>query len=125
MEEELTKVIVAGGRDFNDRDLLFSTLDGMFTYGDDMLPSGVEIVSGAARGADSLAIDWAVVNWVPLKEFPANWAKYGRAAGPIRNREMAEYADELVAFWDGTSHGTQHMIETAEAMDMPVRIVSY
>lgn len=71
-----------------------------------------EVVSGAARGADSLGELFAKENNIPVKQFPADWNAHGRAAGPIRNRQMAEYADVLIAFWDGKSPGTKNMIET-------------
>lgn len=71
-----------------------------------------EIVSGNARGVDSLGEQFAKENNIPLKLFPADWNKYGRAAGMRRNAEMAEYADGLLAIWDGISTGTNNMINT-------------
>ena len=73
-----------------------------------------EIVSGAARGIDQSAIDVAAIDCIPLRTFPADWDKHGNSAGPIRNRQMAEYADKLIAIWDGESKGTGHMIETMQ-----------
>jgi hypothetical protein len=72
-----------------------------------------EVVSGMARGVDTLGIDWAVENWLPWKEFYADWKHYGKSAGYKRNEEMAIYADALVAIWDGKSKGTKHMIDLA------------
>lgn len=75
--------------------------------------SGFEIteeVCGMAIGVDCLGEQWAIANSVPVKEMPANWNKHGRAAGPIRNREMAEYADAAIIVWDGKSRGTRNMI---------------
>ena len=70
-----------------------------------------EVVCGLAKGADIFGRKWAVLEKkVPVKDFPADWATYGKAAGPIRNGEMAEYGDALIAFlWDG-SRGTGNMI---------------
>jgi hypothetical protein len=100
------KVIVAGSREFNNYRLLRDTLDRLLAgLGD------VEIVSGCARGADRLGERYAIERSHAIKRFPADWAEHGRAAGPIRNNEMAKYADMLVAFWDGKSKGTHHMIK--------------
>ncbi len=72
-----------------------------------------KIVSGMAKGVDKLGEKYAKENDIPIKQFPANWEEYGRTAGPIRNREMAEYATHLIAFWDGKSKGTKNMIDLA------------
>lgn len=83
----------------------------------------IEVVSGDARGIDQFGIDWAVDNWIPYKTFPANWDKYGKSAGAIRNREMAEYADILFAFWDMKSPGTKHMISTMKLLNKSYFII--
>lgn len=69
------------------------------------------IVSGCAAGPDSDAIEWAEMNEVPVDRFPADWDSYGKSAGFIRNAEMATIGDILLAFWDGKSKGTKHMID--------------
>ena len=74
----------------------------------------LEIVSGTARGVDQLGERYALERGLKLKKFPANWDKYGRKAGYLRNKEMAEYARILIAFWDGKSKGTKHMIDLAQ-----------
>lgn len=79
-----------------------------------------EVVSGGARGVDKLGEQWAAAHNVPLKVFPADWDAKGKAAGHIRNIEMAEYADALIALWDGESRGTQHMISTARKLGLVV-----
>src|SRR5690606_6698690 len=73
----------------------------------------VEIVSGGARGADLLGEAYAKEHNYPLKKFPAKWGVHGKAAGPIRNQEMAEYSNALIAFWDEKSKGTKSMIDLA------------
>ncbi|MDR3135180.1 MAG: DUF2493 domain-containing protein [Deltaproteobacteria bacterium] len=73
-----------------------------------------EIVSGLAKGVDTLAIEYANKRGIGLKMFPADWKRFGRSAGPRRNEEMARYADYGVAVWDGLSHGTKHMIRLME-----------
>ena len=103
------RVIVAGGRDFKNWELLCETLNEKKDLID-------EVVCGEAWGADRFGKTWAMTNNVPVKSFPAQWDKYGRAAGPIRNKEMAEYADYLIAFWDGKPRGTRNMIETMKKL---------
>jgi hypothetical protein len=101
------KIIIAGGRDFTDWEYFNAYMN--FT-----IPPWIkidEIVSGGAKGADALGEQFAQLNNIPLKVIPADWDRHGRKAGPIRNAEMGIYADGLVAFWDGKSTGTKHMIE--------------
>lgn len=98
------KVIIAGSRTFNNYNLLNKTLQEVDLVID-------EVVCGGAKGADSLGAEWARKNGVPVKYFNAEWYIYGRAAGAIRNHTMGEYADYLVAFWDGKSRGTKDMID--------------
>lgn len=69
-----------------------------------------EVVCGMAIGVDKLGEQWAIANNIPVKEMPANWNAHGKAAGPIRNRQMAEYADAAVIVWDGVSDGSRNMI---------------
>ena len=111
------KVIIAGTRDFSDYALLCS-------YADEVLAGrkGVEIVSGGARGADALGEQYARERGFALKVFPAEWKKWGAAAGPIRNAQMADYADALIAFWDGKSAGTRDMIRKAEDRGLRVQV---
>lgn len=73
-----------------------------------------EVVSGCARGVDLLGERWAALNGVPVAMFPADWNQLGKSAGHIRNLAMANYADALVAVWDGHSAGTKSMIKIAE-----------
>ncbi|MEB5480951.1 DUF2493 domain-containing protein [Shouchella clausii] len=112
------KVIVAGSRDFNDYMLLKRKLDAALR---NRASEGIEIVSGKARGADTLGEQYAKERGYAIKEFPADWETHGKAAGHIRNRLMAEYADALVAFWDGKSRGTENMIENAKKKGLQIR----
>jgi hypothetical protein len=87
-----------------------------------------EIVSGAARGVDSIAIKEAIARDIPLKTFPVTtlaWKALGRRAGPIRNGKMAQYADALIAIWDGKSAGTANMIEQAKNRRLQIHIINY
>ncbi len=81
-----------------------------------------EIISGAARGADMLGERWARENSIPLRRMPANWEKHGKRAGYLRNSEMAEKADALLALWDGKSRGTAHMIDIATRNGLVVSV---
>ena len=84
----------------------------------------IQIVSGTARGVDQAGERYAASRGLDCVRFPADWEKYGRRAGYLRNCQMAENADALVAFWDGQSRGTKHMIEIAKARGLAVRIVT-
>jgi hypothetical protein len=79
-----------------------------------------EVVSGCADGIDQVGEEWARMAGLPVRQFPADWKRYGRAAGRQRNLQMAVYADALIAIWDGKSPGTRHMIATAERMGLKV-----
>jgi hypothetical protein len=114
------KVIIAGGRTFDDYDLLCQKCDKALST-----LKTVEIVSGTANGADKLGERYANERGYTIKQFPANWDKYGKSAGYKRNEEMAKYADALIAFWDGKSRGTKHMIDLAKQYDLKVKVVIF
>jgi hypothetical protein len=120
MKESDLKVIIAGGRDFSDYDLLCKRCDKLLS-GRNIL----EIVSGGARGADSLGERYAKEKQIPIKKFPAEWDKWGKSAGYRRNAEMARYADILIAFHDGESRGTNHMINLARDKNLEVHVIRY
>ena len=115
------KVIIAGSRGFNDYETLCKFCDYIIGEPEDE----VEIVSGTARGADKLGERYANDRKYTIKEFPANWNEHGKAAGYIRNGEMADYADTLIAFHDGESKGTQHMIDLANKKGINVAVYKY
>ena len=81
-----------------------------------------EIISGLAKGADQLGIDYAARYNIPIIEFPADWITLGKRAGYIRNNTMAEYGDCLLALWDGKSNGTRHMIQAMIHMQKPFHV---
>jgi hypothetical protein len=114
----IKKVIVAGSRNYNDKKKVFKVLDLLLTH-----PKyEIEIVSGLARGPDSYGKEWAKLHGITCHEFPANWNKYGKRAGYIRNEQMAEFSDILLAFWDGSSKGTQHMVNLAHKHGLKVKV---
>ena len=114
------KVIIAGGRTFSNYDLLFQTCDKVLS-----LQTEIEIVSGTANGADKLGEKYANEKEYPIKQFPADWDKYGKSAGYKRNEEMAKYSDGLIAFWDGKSKGTKHMIDLAKRHNLKIKVIKY
>lgn len=126
------KTIIAGPRDFNNQSFVFSALDMVFSKliknskeNTDSL-GNIEIVEGGATGVDSLAKSYAISKYIKYKEFPADWNKHGRAAGPIRNKQMAEYSDILIAFRyvNNPSRGTENMIRQAKENNLKIIIVN-
>jgi hypothetical protein len=107
------RVIVCGGRDFDDYALVANTLSGL-----PMRPT--VIIHGGARGLDALAAIWAKTRRIAVEEFPADWKTHGRAAGPIRNRRMLKEAkpDLVVSFPGGA--GTRDMVRQARAAGVQV-----
>lgn len=114
------RVIVAGSRGFFEYDLMSRELDKLFNESKEFAGSDVKIISGMADGADSLAIRYADERKLTKILFPANWKRFSRVAGFLRNEDMLSVATHLVVFWDGKSSGTRHMIEIAKAKGIPV-----
>lgn len=109
------KVLVCGGRDYADRDKVFGVLDGCLAAGEVSV-----VIHGGARGADSLAHEWAISRGIPPAVFPALWSEHGKAAGMIRNRQMlAERPSLVIAFPGG--RGTANMVGIAKKAGVPVR----
>lgn len=119
------KLIVAGGRTYDDRtEMDVCIRETLAELPDDYV---VTIVSGMANGADMLAYEWAKANGCKVISMPAKWKELGKRAGYVRNVDMAAIADGLLAFWDGKSKGTQHMITIAKTSPaLPyIRVVHY
>jgi hypothetical protein len=114
------KVIIAGCRNITgvDADPLVSEA----VHESGWLAEITEVVSGAAKGIDQAGERWAAYMGIPCKRFPAAWSAYGPRAGPMRNRQMAGYADALIAVWDGLSPGTADMIGQARARGLRVYV---
>ena len=121
----MTRVIIAGSRNFNDQDLFDNTVhDILLNYETDEL----EIVSGCCNGADLMGEDYAKSWDIKVTQFPAYWNLYGKSAGPMRNKKMAEYAASadhgiLIAFPIGESKGTRNMIKTAKQYGLEVHVI--
>lgn len=113
------KVIIAGSRTATFRRVAEAVhFSGWYT-------KITEIVCGTAQGADQHGKRYAQMHGFPVKEFPADWKAHGKAAGPIRNRQMAEYADALIAVWDGKSKGTANMIQEAKRKGLWVVVFTF
>ena len=80
----------------------------------------IVILSGHCAGVDLMAERYAIERGLALEIVPANWAKYGRAAGPVRNKQMVEKADVVIAFWDGRSKGTASLLQCAKKLEKRV-----
>lgn len=114
------RVCVTGGRDFLDKNHVFEALDLFFQLvAFEVSILDIRIISGGATGADTLAIEWAKFNEVNYEVYPAKWKIFGKAAGPKRNREMAETAiDYLIAF--PGNNGTRDMVSVCNKLKIPV-----
>jgi len=112
------KVIIAGSREITDYNKVETAIKAI------NLPI-TEVVSGTAKGVDRLGEQWAEAHNIPVKKFPADWNTYGKKAGYIRNEMMANYADALIAIWDGKSKGTKHMINLARTYELVVFVSGY
>ncbi len=107
---------IVGSRSFQGYDLLKKELSSFQIS---------KVVSGGAKGADALAARYAKENNIPLKEFLADWEKFGRSAGPIRNQEIVNDSQMIIAFWDGKSRGTKSTIDMARKKGLEVKIVYF
>jgi hypothetical protein len=115
------QVIVCGGRDYDNRALVYKILDRLYAANPNMT-----LIQGGARGADRLAKEWANERGVPQQEVPAQWDLHGKRAGYLRNVQMANMLDKtrdgVIAFPGGK--GTQHMIDIAQAKGISVHVVN-
>lgn len=111
------RVIIAGSRSIEDYALVKRAISKCrFEI--------TEVVSGGARGADLLGERWAKENGIPIRQFIPDWEGLGKKAGIMRNEQMAEYADALVAVWDGDSRGTMNMISRMADADKPYYVIN-
>lgn len=120
------KVIIAGSRTYTNEhgdEVVFNDLQKLAfaVYESEFFIT--EVVSGTARGVDTLGEKIAEGIKVPVKRMPADWNTYGKRAGYLRNTQMAEYADAAVILWNGTSNGTKHMISEMERFNKPYHLV--
>ena len=110
------RVLVCGSRDWTDQEAIVNRIA--------LLPSDAVVVHGGARGADRIAGAAAEILGHEVKVFRADWNKYGKAAGILRNLQMLDTRpDRVIAFWDGVSPGTQHTIEEARRRGIKVEVI--
>lgn len=125
---EKLRIAVVGSRIFNEYNYLHRKLTDLLweivDYWGDELPLEIIIVSGGARGADSIAEQWAKEWGYQTMIFSAEWDKYGKSAGYRRNQQIIDASDVVIAFWDGTSKGTKHSIDIATKQGKPIFIFS-
>lgn len=114
------RTIIAGGRHFG---CLYTIRHTINNLPDCNKPSSVSC--GKAKGADTLGEVWAVQNAISVDYFDADWDELGKRAGFVRNVDMAKHSEQLIAFWDGKSKGTKHMIDTALKYKLVVHIIRY
>jgi len=112
------KLAIIGSRTFNDYDVLCDNLESMIN-------TTTLVVSGAAKGADSMGERWAKDNGIKTLIFPAEWDKYGKRAGYIRNEDIIKNCEFCVAFWDGVSKGTMHSVSLCKKYNKPYKIIKY
>ena len=117
----MSRIVVFGSRDFNNYKLLETKLN-YYLQG---IKDEIIIVSGTARGADTLGELYAKNHGYQVEKYPAHWEEYGKKAGMIRNRLMAGHSDYAVGFWDGKSRGTKGMIDICKELNVPLRVVRY
>lgn len=114
------RVIIAGSRNFDDMELLDKKLIPYFAK---LIKKDTLIISGGASGADTLGAIWGKDKGYSLTIFAADWDTQGKAAGPIRNKQMAEHATHLVLFWDGKSRGSASMLKFAKECNLEIKEV--
>lgn len=115
---ELLKIGVVGSRGFNDYKLLKDTLDKY-------LNNVYLIVSGGAEGADSLGEKWANENNIKTLILKPDWKKHGKAAGFIRNTDIVDQSDMIIAFWDGLTRGTEDTIHKTQETDKKLEVIYF
>lgn len=112
-------IAIVGSRSFDDYQFLCEKIEQELKSIKD---KNIKIISGGARGADKLGEQWAKENGYEFGLYPAYWQHYGKSAGYIRNKAMAKEADMVIAFWDGNSPGTQHMLNITKQLNKQFKI---
>ena len=118
------KVVITGSRSLsgNTNIQYFKVIDSVLKWIDKPID---EIVSGEAVGPDQWGKQYGLMMGTDIKSEPAEWNTYGKAAGPIRNRRMAEYGDFAIIFWDGVSAGSLNMMEEMDRLNKPYILKLY
>ena len=112
------RTAIIGSRNFSDWELMEKTLTQLsFNI--------TEIVSGGAKGADSLGEKYALMKNIPTKIYLPDWEKFGKSAGMIRNADIIKNSDFVIAFWDGISKGTKHSIDLSKKTNKKLLVIRY
>jgi len=115
------RIIIAGTRSYKNQEFVNKKISHIIKK---LSKDNIEFVEGGEpTGVDRRGREFAIEHGFPYKTFEADWDKHNKAAGPIRNREMAEYGTHLIAFWDGKSRGTKNMINEAEKKGLKMIII--
>lgn len=122
------KLIIAGSRNISDAEIIIDVMAveelAIMYLQDGKLEMPEEVVNGGCWGVDMAGVTWAERYSILIKTFPPDWTRYGKSAGPIRNEQMAEYADALLAIWDGESKGTFDMIKKADKHGLEMLVIT-
>lgn len=122
---ESSKIIITGGQDFDNYTYMSEKLNELFWESDILGRGEKKIISGMDKGADTLAIRYADEQELTKILFPANWKYHPRWGGILRQEDMLSIATHLIAFWDGKSNDTKHIIDMARQKGIPVWIFNY
>ena len=115
----MINIVICGSRHFTDYSVLSSALDYFLL---DFPKDEICIVSGGCRGADSLALRYAQDHSISFLKFPADWKRFGKSAGVVRNFQMLEIADICFGFHDGVSRGTAHMLRISRKKNIRTEV---
>lgn len=107
--EEPFKLMISGSRSIKNLKMIFDELEKIYAAHPDII-----LISGGAKGVDSIAEEWGRFRKLPIEQHKPDWAKYGKGAGIVRNKEMVLAADFVLIFWDGESKGTKSVIDFCE-----------
>lgn len=116
------KLAIVGSRGFQDYDALSEFIDKTIKENSYEI---IGVISGGAKGADSLGELWAKTKGYPITIYQAEWDKYGKSAGFRRNYDIIKNCDIVFAFWDGESKGTKHDLELAKQFRKPIFLYNY
>lgn len=111
------KIAVIGSRSFKDKELLKAVLDAEIQM--------IELITGGAVGADTMAENWAKNRQIPTTILKPNYEKFGKYAPLERNNRIIEIAEKVIAFWDGQSKGTQYVIKECQRLRKPLKVIRY
>jgi len=118
----MIKIIIAGGRNYNNYEKLKTEVDKLLAI--IKTKTEITIITGGANGTDAMGKRYAIEHGYKHEEYNADWNRYGSYAGPLRNKEMANNADRLIALWDGKSRGTSNMITEAQRRGLKIKVIA-